>query len=117
MIGALRVLAHDLIGSVRNLAPILLVIAVFQIVIFGRTLDSLLALGGGAVFVVAGLTLFVYGLKMALFPLGENLAYLLARQGSVTWLVGFAFALGFGTTVAEPALIAVAEEAAELGIA
>ena len=114
MISALRVLAHDLIRSVRDLAPILLVIAVFQIVIFGRSLDGLLALGGGAVFVVAGLTFFVYGLKLALFPLGENLAYLLARRGSVVLLILFAFALGFGTTVAEPALIAVAEEAAEV---
>jgi len=38
-------------------------------------------------------------------------------QGSLVWLFVFAFALGFGTTVAEPALIAVAEEAAEVAAA
>ena len=45
-------------------------------------------------------------------PGGESLAYSFARKGSLFWLLCFAFALGFGTTVAEPALIAIAEEAA-----
>jgi hypothetical protein len=35
-----------------------------------------------------------------------------ASKGSLFWLLCFAFALGFGTTIAEPALIAVAREAA-----
>jgi hypothetical protein len=51
---------------------------------------------------------------MGLFPIGESMAYAFARKGSVFWLLAFAFALGFGTTVAEPALIAVAGEAAEV---
>ncbi|NBC21923.1 MAG: DUF1538 domain-containing protein, partial [Gammaproteobacteria bacterium] len=67
--------------------------------------------------VVIGLTLFIYGLKLALFPVGENLAHALARKGSVFWLIAFAFALGFGTTVAEPALIAVAAEAGKIAAA
>ena len=49
---------------------------------------------------------------MGLFPIGESMAHAFARKGSVSWLLLFAFALGFGTTVAEPALIAVADEAA-----
>lgn len=61
-----------------------------------------------------GLTLFVQGLEMGLFPLGENMAYAFARKGSVTWLLIFAFLLGFGTTIAEPALIAVSAEAADV---
>lgn len=64
--------------------------------------------------VVIGLTLFVQGLKMGLFPIGESMAVNFARKGSLIWLILFAFALGFGTTVAEPALIAVAKEAAEV---
>ena len=59
-----------------------------------------------------GLALFVQGLQMGLFPLGESMAGDFARKGNVAWLLAFAFALGFGTTVAEPALIAVADEAA-----
>ena len=57
---------------------------------------------------------FVYGLELALFPIGEELAFSLARKGSVFWLLIFAFLLGFGTTVAEPALTAVAKEASEV---
>ena len=37
----------------------------------------------------------------------------LTRKGSLFWLLAFAFLLGFGTTLAKPALIAVAAEAAE----
>ena len=40
-----------------------------------------------------------------------------ARRGSLPWLVSFAFALGFGTTAAEPALIAIAGEAARIASA
>ncbi|HHH13406.1 MAG TPA: DUF1538 domain-containing protein, partial [Thiolapillus brandeum] len=61
-----------------------------------------------------GLTLFVQGLELGLFPIGGSMAHAFARKGSVSWLLLFAFALGFGTTVAEPALIAVAGEAAEV---
>lgn len=68
----------------------------------------------GLLFVVVGLTFFIYGLEMGLFPIGESMAQAFARKGSVWWLVTFAFCLGFGTTVAEPSLIAVAEEAANV---
>ena len=98
-------------GSVRDLAPIVLVIAVFQVLILQRPLAELVTLAQGAVLVVLGLTLFIYGLELALFPIGEALAHGLAKKGSVPWLVTFAFLLGFGTTIAEPTLIAVAAEA------
>jgi len=51
---------------------------------------------------------------MGLFPIGEDMAYAFANKGSVFWLLLFAFALGFGTTIAEPALIAVGNEAAKV---
>jgi hypothetical protein len=68
----------------------------------------------GGFLIVAGLTFFIFGLQLALFPIGEGLAHALARKGNVFWLVVFAFTLGFGTTIAEPALIAVAAEAANV---
>jgi uncharacterized membrane protein (DUF2068 family) len=71
-----------------------------------------IALGTG--FVLLGLTLFVYGLNLGLFPMGEVLAFALVKKGSIIWLLVFSFALGFGTTIAEPALIAVANEAANV---
>lgn len=63
---------------------------------------------------VLGLTFFIHGLEQGLFPIGETMAHAFARKGSVIWLLIFAFSLGFGTTVAEPALIAVAAEAANV---
>lgn len=104
-------------GSVRDLAPIVLVIAFFQYFILQAPLANAMGLVGGALIVLLGLTLFVYGLELALFPIGESLAFDLARKGSVFWLLTFAFLLGFGTTVAEPALTAVANEASRVAAA
>ena len=110
----LRTLWKHVAGSARDLAPIVIVIGFFQYFILQQPLDNALALAGGAILVLLGLTLFVYGLELALFPIGESLAYALARKGSVFWLLTFSFLLGFGTTVAEPALTAVANEAAQV---
>ena len=110
----LRVFGSHLVGSIRDLTPIVLVIGVFQFLILRQPLDGALELLSGALLVVAGLTLFIYGLELALFPIGESLATSLARKGSAFWLIAFAFLLGFGTTVAEPALTAVAGEAARV---
>ena len=85
-------------GSVRDLTPIVLVITFFQYFILQAPLDNAFELVGGALLVLLGLTLFVYGLELALFPIGESLAFDLARKGSVFWLLAFAFLLGFGTT-------------------
>jgi len=101
-------------GSLRDLAPILLVVLFFQAVVLQQPIDDVGRLLAGVLFVVLGLTFFIVGLEQGLFPIGENMAFAFARKGSVFWLVCFAFALGFGTTVAEPALIAVADEAARI---
>jgi len=100
--------------SFRDLLPIILVIAFFQIVVLQQPLPNMGDVLVGTVLVLLGLSLFVEGLKIGLFPIGETLAYDFARKGSVFWLLLFAFALGFGTTIAEPALIAVADKAAEV---
>lgn len=101
-------------GSIRDLAPVIFVIGFFQIVILGSPIPNLADIAVGIVLVLIGLTFFVQGLEIGLFPLGEALAYSFAKKGSLFWLLAFAFALGFGTTVAEPALIAVAGEAANV---
>ncbi len=101
-------------SSFRDLLPIILVIGFFQLVVLQQPIPNFTQLIIGTLFVVIGLTLFVEGLEMGLFPIGENMAYAFAQKGSLFWLLTFAFALGFGTTVAEPALIAVAGEAANV---
>lgn len=111
---SLYALMKSMLGSLRDLAPIILVIAFFQLIVLQQPLPDLVGVMTGVVFVVLGLTFFIYGLEMGLFPIGESMAHAFARKGSVSWLITFAFALGFGTTVAEPALIAVAAEAAQV---
>ncbi len=100
--------------SIRDLLPIIIVIAFFQIAILQEPIPNLGRLLIGTLLVAMGLTFFVRGLEMGLFPIGESIAYGFARKGSLLWLLLFAFALGFGTTIAEPALIAVADEAADM---
>lgn len=112
----LRFVAQPVVGSVRDLTPIVLVIAVFQLAVFRQPLDNLGQLLGGLLLVVVGLSLFVIGLDLGLFPVGERMAHAFARKGSVPWLLAFSFALGFGTTFAEPALIAIAGKAAALSV-
>lgn len=103
-----------LLSSFKDLLPIILVIGFFQIVVLQQPLPNLGEVVLGGILVVFGLTLFIQGLGMGLFPIGESMAHALARKGSLFWLLTFAFALGFSTTVAEPALIAVAAEAASI---
>ena len=101
-----------ILGTVRDLGPIVVVIAFFQLVVLRQPFPDLESVLIGLAFVMVGLAFFVKGLEMALFPIGESLAQDFARLGNLWWLLAFAFALGFGTTVAEPALLAVAAEAA-----
>lgn len=103
---------YSLAGSFRDLAPIILVVAFFQLVVLQQPIPNLNDILIGTLLVALGLTLFIRGLELGLFPIGESMAYAFARKGSVFWLMLFSFALGFGTTIAEPALIAVSNEAA-----
>ncbi len=112
MTSVLQPLARSMMDSFRDLLPIILVIGFFQLVVLQQPIPDLFDLLFGTLLVVLGLTFFVFGLEMGLFPIGESMARAFASKGSVTWLLLFAFALGFGTTVAEPALIAISKEAA-----
>lgn len=111
---AFIILLKKLWASFKDLLPIILVIAFFQIVVLRQSLPNIFEVIIGGILVVFGLMLFVQGLEMGLFPIGEAMAHALARKGSLFWLVTFAFLLGFSTTIAEPALIAVASEAADI---
>lgn len=105
---------RNVLSNMGDLAPIVGVIAFFQLIVLQQPIPNLADLLIGMLLVLVGLTLFIEGLNLGLFPLGESMAHAFARKGSVFWLIGFAFALGFGTTVAEPALIAIAAEAAQI---
>ncbi len=106
-----------LLSSLRDLLPIILVVAFFQIVVIKQPVADLGEILFGTLLVLLGLACVVRGLEQALFPIGESVAYAFARKANLFWLLVFAFALGFGTTIAEPALTAVAAEAAKVAAA
>ena len=114
MVSTVQTLIKFMLTSVRDLAPIIVVILFFQLVVIQQPLPDAGQLLLGVLLVVLGLTFFIHGLEQGLFPIGESMAHAFARKGSVSWLLLFAFCLGFGTTVAEPALIAVSAEAARV---
>jgi uncharacterized membrane protein (DUF2068 family) len=107
-------LIATLASSIRDLLPIVLVVAFFQLVVLQQPLPAFGNLLIGFLLVWLGLAFFIRGLEQGLFPVGESIAFAFARKANVFWLLLFAFALGFGTTIAEPALIAIADVAAEV---
>ena len=117
MKGLLVQFLRALAESLRDLAPIIGVIGLFQVVVLEQPIPNLQDLLWGTALVVVGLSLFVQGLKLGLFPLGEAMAWDFTRKGSLLWLLIFVFALGFSATVAGPGLIAVTDKAAAVAAA
>lgn len=107
-----RLLGRLLKASFRDLLPIIVVIAFFQTAILQQLPEHLFSIVTGLFIVAVGLAVFIQGLEIGIFPVGENLAHEFAARGSLFWLLCFAFLIGFSTTIAEPALIAIAEKAA-----
>ncbi len=112
--GQLKLFLKIFKGSIRDLLPIIVVISFFQLAIIQQIPDNLISIVIGLSIVAFGLAIFIQGLEVGIFPLGENLAYEFAKKGSLFWLLLFAFLIGFSTTVAEPALIAIADKAATI---
>ena len=98
--------------SFRDLLPIILVIMFFQLAIIQVIPDNWLSTTIGLAIVGVGLAIFLLGLEVGVFPVGEGLASDFAHKGSTAWIILFAFMIGFGTTVAEPALLVIADKAA-----
>jgi hypothetical protein len=121
-------LATQAVGTLRDVLPIAAVLLGFQLVVLRRPIPELRQVLLGFALVLVGMALFLTGLQEALFPLGRTMAQQLtdpafvgagARSGEVDWRdYGFVYVfgamIGFSTTVAEPALIAVAMKAQQV---
>ena len=126
--GFVEILWPTLLNTVEDVVPIVAVLAFFQLVVLRRRLPNARRMVVGFGFVLVGLALFLIGLEEALFPIGETMARQLTapemlgnlgQNGGIDWrnywvVYLFAAAIGFSTTVAEPALIAVAVKAEEV---
>ncbi len=111
---SLKIFLSDLKSSFKDLVPIIAVVAFFQVAVVRAVPEDLPSIVAGLAIVAVGLALFIRGLELGIFPIGENLATDFAKKGSFFWLMLFAFTIGFSTTVAEPALIAIADKAAAI---
>jgi hypothetical protein len=109
-----REFGRGVLHAGRNLMPIVVVVAIFQAFVLQQVPDGLSGMVVGLVIVVLGVALFLQGLELAIFPLGKTLSNEFAAKGSVPWLTIFGFFLGFSAVIAEPALIAVADQASEI---
>ena len=114
MITLLFNLVRKLFSAFLDILPILVVITFFQLLIIKQPFPHLASTISGLIFVVIGLFLFIQGLEIGLFPLGEKMAFQFSAKGNIWWLLFFGFAIGFSTTIAEPALIAIAAKAGEI---
>jgi hypothetical protein len=112
----LQKIGEKLRAASLDLLPIAVVVSFFQLAVLRQPFPNLFEILMGLFFVVIGLMMFIEGLEIALFPLGENLSYALVKKGNLFWLLFFSFLLGFSTTIAEPALIAIAKEAAQIAV-
>jgi len=107
----LKAFTSTLRHSAQNLLPIVLVVAFFQFLVMQQVPDDLWSIVLGLLIVVFGVALFLQGLELGVFPIGKNLSNAFARRGSLPLLMVFGFSLGVASVIAEPALIAVAEQA------
>jgi hypothetical protein len=119
-----------LLGSTfLDILPIAIIIFGFQFLIIRKPIKDLKKVLMGMLYVLIGITFFLLGLEQALFPIGRNMAAQLTDPAFLQsvritvgelqwqdyyWVYIFAFAVGAGTTIAEPALIAVAMKAHEV---
>ena len=114
MILMLQTVGSDFLLILRDVAPILAVVLFFQFLVLRRRLPNPKLIVIGFVGVVAGLYLFLVGLDIAIFPIGESMAEKLSHPDKRVWTLIFAFCIGYSTTMAEPALLAVAAKAEEI---
>jgi len=118
---------YTLLTMLRDVLPIAVILFGFQVFVLRRPIKNPARVGMGMALVLLGLTLFLEGLELALFPLGRLMAeqltapeFIYESTGGLIaavhwldylWVYAFAAAIGFATTVAEPALLAVAIKA------
>jgi len=102
------------LSTAKDIIPIAGFLIFFQMVILKSPIQNVKGLLGGIFLSVVGLFLFIQGLRYGLLPLGEAVGQSLPRSSSLYVILIFAFFLGYTTTLAEPALSALAMEVDEL---
>lgn len=124
----IKQLFETLFDTCVNIFPIIAIILGFQLLIIRKPLPNPRRMLIGFIYVILGITFFLQGLQMALFPLGKIMAAQLTAPSFLgianntqfvdwqlyTWVYVFAASIGFATTLAEPSLLAVALKAQQI---
>jgi nitrogen regulatory protein PII len=105
---------YGIMSVVKDVFPILAIILFFQYGVIKKNIENIKIVFLGFILVIIGLYAFILGLELGLFSLGESMAYQLTQNGNVWIIYSFAFTIGFSTTMAEPALMAIAKKAKEI---
>lgn len=120
-----------IIGTIRDVLPIVVIMFGFQFFVLKKIPPNPKRILLGFLWVLLGLALFLMGLEWALFPVGRSMAKQLTDPAFILgdetdlgnaavlwtqyfWVYVFAFMIGFSTTIAEPSLMAVAIKANEV---
>jgi hypothetical protein len=103
-----------LMTVVRDVLPVIAVVLFFQYVVLRRSLGNPIGATVGFVLVVLGLYGFIVGLDIGLLPMGRQMAEQLIATEQVPLIILFGVLIGFATTLAEPALMAISDEAEEI---
>jgi len=98
---------NSFILTIRDILPLAGAILFFQLFVLRQAVPNAARVVAGFFLVLSGLYIFIHGLKLGLFPLGESMAYYLIESRSLYWIYIFSFLIGFACTIAEPAIIAV----------
>ncbi len=110
-LNGIHIFFSDIKNSTKDMLPIIVVVTFFQIILVGKIPENFISMLIGVSIIIFGLAIFIRGLEIGIFPIGVNLANDFAKKGSLFWLLIFAFFIGFSTTIAEPALLAIADKA------
>lgn len=125
----MQMFVNTLLDTLRDIAPIIVMLLFFQFAILRAPLIAPMRVLRGFFYVILGMVFFLMGLQEAIFPLGEVMARQLTDPEFIYgtaehtehvqwhdygWVYVFAFCIGFSTTLAEPALIAVGMKAEKI---
>ncbi|MBI5815028.1 MAG: DUF1538 domain-containing protein [Nitrospinae bacterium] len=88
----------------RTVTPLAVYLALFQIMVLRAGVADPWTIAAGFFAVMAGLMMFMEGIRTALMPIGENIGDALPSKFPLPGLLAVTFILGISVTFAEPAI-------------
>ncbi len=98
-------LGSKLLEVVGAILPLVLAVVILQFTVIHMPMTVFYQFLIGAVMVITGMVLFLAGVDIGILPMGKALGSELPWMGSLWWVIGIAFLLGFTATIAEPDVI------------